>query len=312
MDDAVFAVVHSADAVSSFDSEATFSSVVLYKNFDEGRVAFTGNFETSELTTFVQANSVPLVAVFSTESAPKIFGSGVETHFLYFNDESAEGHQEIVAQLKTVAADYKGKTLFVVVPHTEERVLSYFDFKKTDLPKAILVSMGAGDMKKFAFTAEINAQNVRAHVAAFHSGELKPTLKSEDAPADNSGPVKVVVGTTFNEIVLDTTKDVLVEFYAPWCGHCKSLTPIYESLGKKFQGSKTVTIAKVDATANDIDHPAVNVRGFPTIIFFPANNKNSPITYDGERELDAMVEFIEDNATAQAEDDAAEGGHQDL
>ena len=44
---------------------------------------------------------------------------------------------------------------------------------------------------------------------------------------------QVVVGKTFNEIVNDPTKDVLIEFYAPWCGHCKSLEPIYNELGEK-------------------------------------------------------------------------------
>jgi len=142
---------------------------------------------------------------------------------------------------------------------------------------------------------------LRQHFTTFFDGTLQPHVKSEEIPdeADNNGPVKVVVGKSFDSIVLDTTKDVLVEFYAPWCGHCKTLAPKYEELGKLFAKDPNVVIAKVDATANDT--PA-KVQGFPTLILYRAGD-NTPITFSGEREVKDLEEFIKTNGRAGAKDE---------
>ncbi len=52
--------------------------------------------------------------------------------------------------------------------------------------------------------------------------------------------VTVLTSGNFNDIVLDASKNVLVEFYAPWCGHCKSLAPIYEKVAQDFQAESNV------------------------------------------------------------------------
>lgn len=73
-------------------------------------------------------------------------------------------------------------------------------------------------------------------------GKLTPYLKSEEIPSDNSGSVKVAVAKNFDDVVTNNKKDTLIEFYAPWCGHCKKLSPIYDELGEKVRTRRFVKI----------------------------------------------------------------------
>ncbi|WOL15811.1 hypothetical protein Cni_G24592 [Canna indica] len=106
-------------------------------------------------------------------------------------------------------------------------------------------------------------------------------------------PSNVVVLTpeTFNQVVLDETKDVLVEFYAPWCGHCKHLAPIYEKVANAYKSEDDVIIANVDADKYKDLAEKYGVSGYPTLKFFPKGNKAGE-DYEGGRDLDDFVKFL--------------------
>ncbi len=79
--------------------------------------------------------------------------------------------------------------------------------------------------------------------------------------------------------------------YAPWCGHCKKLDPIYKKLAKRFKKVSSVVVAKMDGTENE--HPEIEVKGFPTLIFYPAGEDSAPIPFEGgDRSLKALTKFI--------------------
>ncbi|TFY77997.1 hypothetical protein EWM64_g6015 [Hericium alpestre] len=91
-------------------------------------------------------------------------------------------------------------------------------------------------------------------------------------------------------------KPGLVEFFAPWCGHCKNLAPTYERLADAFAHVKDkVVIAKIDADgAGKPLGQKYGVTGYPTLKWFDASGEPTP--YEGGRELDDLAKFITEKA----------------
>jgi protein disulfide-isomerase A1 len=290
------AVVGNSDVNKEFGVEST-PAAVLFKAFDERKNILSSD-KFSDLEEFITANSVPLIDEIGPHNYKNYVESGLPVAYLFVEPAQTEQYTDII---KSIAEETKGKMSWVWIDwskyakHAERLGLS-----GKVVPAVAIEKMQEGLHFAFDETAEITTEAVKEWVNKFLTGELQPTIKSEEIPATNDGPVKVVVAKSFNDIVLDNTKDVLLEFYAPWCGHCKSLAPIYEKLGEAFSSIPSVVIAKIDATANDVD-PKYGVRGFPTIKFFPADKKNTPVDYNGERTLDDLKSFVEDNASIKFE-----------
>jgi protein disulfide-isomerase A1 len=192
----------------------------------------------------------------------------------------------------------KGKVLLSVSQVSDglgKRLGDYVGVKETDLPTVRIVQPKDGEVKKFVLTEDITAENILKFFEEWSTGTIKSVLKSEEIPENDEGPVVTLVGKNFDQIVLDETKDVLVEFYAPWCGHCKSLVPIYDELATKLKSNTNIVIAKMDSTANEVE--GVPIQGFPTIKFFKANDKKNPMDFKGDRTLEGFVEFLKKEAT---------------
>ena len=113
----------------------------------------------------------------------------------------------------------------------------------------------------------------------------------------NGQEVHVLTDSNIDEFLKTHEDGALVEFYAPWCGHCKQLAPVYDEVGEAFSEEDGVVIAKMDSTANEIDIPGVSVKGFPTIVFFKGNDKANPVVYEGGRTKADFIKYMKKNAS---------------
>lgn len=109
--------------------------------------------------------------------------------------------------------------------------------------------------------------------------------------------VQALTPASFDSVVTQPDTFKLLEFYAPWCGHCKSLAPVYEKLAAAFAGEPRVVIAKIDADAHRELGERFGVTGFPTIKYVAreavgAIDAASATTYEGPRDLEGLVDFV--------------------
>lgn len=292
VDDYPFAITSSDDVYGQY--EAKCGSIVLFKHFDEGKVVFEGEVTEEALKKFVAAQALPLIVDFSHETAQKIFGGEIKNHLLFFISKEAGHLEKYIEPAKELAKVHREKILFVTIDADQEdhqRILEFFGMKKDEVPSMRIIHLEEDMAKYKPETADLAADKIEQFVNNFLEGKVKQHLLSQEAPEDwDKNPVKVLVSDKFDEVAMDPTKDVLVEFYAPWCGHCKQLVPIYDKLGERYANSDTVVIAKMDATANELEHTKIN--SFPTIYLFRKGD-NKKVEFRGERTLEGFSNFLD-------------------
>jgi len=144
---------------------------------------------------------------------------------------------------------------------------------------------------------KLNVKNARRWLESFLAGKLSAEEKREFYSEGDA--VVQLTPETFSPVVYDTSKDVLVEFYAPWCGHCAALAPHYKAVAERFKPHPSMVIASFDASKHE-PPKNFNVTGLPTILFFPAEpaageakKKNSSVPLGGvARDRNGITRFL--------------------
>lgn len=270
-------------------------AIVLFKKFDEGHSVFPGDVakaDFAEIGRFVQAESLPLVDEIGPENFQKYQKTGVPLGFFFVDPEDVKGREALLKEAESLLKEHRGVINFVWIDGAK-----FAEYGKAmgikEAPGFVIQDLQA--QAKYLLPEPLNIRSLSKFVRAVSSGEIKPTIKSEPIPESQDKPVYKLVTDDWENVFGDEDKDVFVEFYAPWCGHCQRLAPVWDTLGEKYANTNVV-IAQMDSTENDMPEAApFAVEGFPTIKFRAAGQTEF-IDYDGDRSLESLVEFVEKNS----------------
>eukprot|EP01147_Barroeca_monosierra_P001726 gene1726-4846_t len=285
---------------------AIFQPKRLHSKLEKPSVSRPVGKDAQELAAWIETHGYPIVGHRSNRGVDiRKYETTRPLVVVYFDadfskdlrDETNFWREKITQTVLDRYGDKVNKDLYFVIASEGEYDNELADFKRKGSDEEFTVAIFAEENAKYLMEDEFDIDNFQDFVDAFLEGKLKPYLKSEPVPRKTKGPVVQVVADNFDKIVNDKSKDVLIEFYAPWCGHCKALEPKYKKLAKKLSKVDDLVIAKMDATANDVP-PPYKVTGFPTIFFAPRDKKKEPVQYSGDREVKDFLKFLKEHSMA--------------
>eukprot|EP01006_Ploeotia_vitrea_P047016 TRINITY_DN67080_c5_g3_i1.p1 TRINITY_DN67080_c5_g3~~TRINITY_DN67080_c5_g3_i1.p1 ORF type:complete len:479 (-),score=91.67 TRINITY_DN67080_c5_g3_i1:1727-3163(-) len=271
----------------------TVPGVLLFRDFEFEDKVISLDDSFMKLTPWLEKNSVSAMIPASQENEEKFFsniapGSAI---LFVFTKEATDGG--IRAEAHKVAAENRDNGKLKVVSgldndYGEAISEQNFNKKRGAFPFAGILQFGEteADDKYFEMGSDLSLDY--AGLSLFLTQWKEGLLKSE------GDPTVVLTSSNFQKEVIDNNQHVLVEFYAPWCGHCKALAPVWRIMALKYQKDKSIKIAKMDSTEHS--HPSAKVEGYPTIMLYKKGKKNAPVKFDGNRQLDDFVKFLEKEA----------------
>lgn len=121
-------------------------------------------------------------------------------------------------------------------------------------------------------------------VGIFYNNKYENVLTKKSSSITDTSVVKI-------ENFSDKSNRKLVLFYAPWCGHCKTLKPTWD----KLTDSYPEVVTKINCDEEKEIAEQNNIEGYPTIKYFPTGMDGDSIDYEGSRNYESLESFLKEN-----------------
>ncbi|XP_063244147.1 thioredoxin domain-containing protein 5 homolog [Bacillus rossius redtenbacheri] len=155
----------------------------------------------------------------------------------------------------------------------------------TGYPTLKFFKIGESEGVKFRGTRDVSS------LTSFIYEQLGITPEEPEGKPDVPEPVGGLYELTEDSFSKHTERGKhFVKFYAPWCGHCQKLAPVWDSLAKSLEHDKMVSVAKIDCTVHRTVCNNFDIKGYPTLLWIEDGKKVEK--YQGQRTHEELKEFV--------------------
>jgi protein disulfide-isomerase A1 len=278
--------------VQRTDAEAPM--FILQKGFQDAQkqVVYSGELTEKAVAQWARLQSFPVFGEIGPDTHKRYQARGLPLLYFFIDPSDTETRAEIDAAVYAVAPRYLSQVSFVhcdaMTHQGQAETLGV-----TNTPGVVLHEHKHNH--RYLLKGIITERSLTKFLDSWIDKTLPRHLKSQSPPKKQTKSVQVLVGKTFNQVALDDSKDVIVEFFAPWCSECKKFGPIYEKWAKANKDDSKLVVAAIDATANDVDAPGIVFNSYPTIFLLLAGQKSQPIKFSGDRTEKGLTKWLKES-----------------
>lgn len=255
-----------------------------YENFDD-------KIEEGNILNFIEVNKFALVTSLTELNSARVYSSPIKLQIYFF--ARTDDSKPFLVLFQDVARKYKSRIMFIFVDSTEESLTKPFlTLFGLETIKPLVTAFDNKIGSKYLMESNITTGNLENFCSGLLHGTLSPFFKSEPIPNHNE-IIEKVVGRTFDSSILESSENVFLEVYTPWCIECEGTRKQVEKLAKHFKGQEIVKFARIDASLNE--HPKLQVDAYPALLFYPSGNKSNPIKLSKKLSTKELAAFIKEN-----------------